>query len=410
MAIVMLRGTTMGTRLLVLFIIARFASPAEFGVISFALAVAEIVKGMADFGVDTFAIRELALREGEQQEIFASIAAATKLFTGLIAYPLLVLFFLLQNKSHVQLGAELGLLVLTGLWCNMYIDYFQARLRVREIVAPVIVNNVATVIVAAAVFWIKPTVNAGVLILPLSEAFNAWVLSRQFNRELLLARQYVSFREVRLLLRRSMPIAGTLIISMVYTRLDVFALTVFLDATIVGYYGVAFRLTEPFQLLAIAFASSSYSYLSLALANNRQDISRLVIRYSLGMLGYGLVSCALLAVLAPYVIQRVLPNYVPAIPILRVLAAAIVFRAVNGYLTSVLHAYGYFARVTAVATWNLLVIVVALLALVPPWGAIGAALSLLIGEMINTIIQASMARRALWGGVTKVQPMEIGSA
>jgi O-antigen/teichoic acid export membrane protein len=184
---------------------------------------------------------------------------------------------------------------------------------------------------------------------------------------------------------------------MVYTRLDVLVLGSFLDVATVGYYGVAFRMTEPFQLMTAALAISMYSHLSATIATNRQNIRRVVVRYGLGTLSYGLASCLLLAVFAPMAIHRFLPKYGPAIPVLQLLAVAIIFRSLNACLTSVVHAYGRFAWVTAVATWNLLAIGALLWILIPRLGAPGAAMALLIGEVMNTLIQSVMVRRLVSG-------------
>ena len=409
-AIIFVRGSTIGTRLLVLFVIARYVSPAEFGVVAYMLTVTEIAKVIADFGVDTYAIRTFAITKPDQQQAFARLVAVTKLLMGTAGYVILVAFFFLQVRPEAGLGATIGLLVLTGLWANLYIDYFQARLKVSMIVIPVMLNNVATIAAVALLFAVHPSVFMAVAVLPLAEAVNAWVLSRLFERELGLGRQHIPLAQVGNLLKHTLPLAATLIISMLYTRLDVLVLAAFFSATIVGFYGIAFRITEPFQLMAGAFVQSSYSYLSRALASGRQDVPRVAVRYGLGMLTYGALVCLSLEVFAPLVIQFALPDYVSAIPILRILGLALVFRSINAYLTSVLYAYGYFKWVTAVTTWNLFAVAGLLYAFLPVWGAIGAASALLLAEALNTVIQAIMTRQAFHRSEHPIVELSLPSA
>jgi len=284
----------------------------------------------------------------------------------------------------------LGLLVLTGVWGNLYVDYFQARLRVKQVFLPVVLVNVATIVAAAAFLMVDRRVIPGIAILPLSEAVSLSILARYFNRELGFAKGRVQLAASLQLLRRSLPVAGTLIIAILYTRLDVLILGSFVDVATVGYYGVALRMTEPFQLMMAALAISMYSHLSTTLATSRQNIRHLIVRYGLGTIAYGFASCMVLAVVAPIAIRSLLPKYGPAIPVLQVLAVAVIFRTLNACLTSVIHAYGRFAWVTAVATWNLFAIGLLLWILIPKLGAPGAALALLVGEMMNTLIQSIM--------------------
>src|SRR3989442_4137859 len=124
MATLALRGTTIGARLVVLFIIAHFASPAEFGIVTFSLAIVEIAKAVADFGVDTFAVREFAVtQERDSQRLLASTILKTKLACGALVYLVVVIAFLLLSRSpQKEIGAVLGLLVLTGVWGNLYVD------------------------------------------------------------------------------------------------------------------------------------------------------------------------------------------------------------------------------------------------------------------------------------------------
>src|SRR5204862_1744400 len=60
-ALVVLRGSNLALRLGLLFLIARAVLPPEFGRLVLALSVAELGKVLADFGMDTLAIREYAL-------------------------------------------------------------------------------------------------------------------------------------------------------------------------------------------------------------------------------------------------------------------------------------------------------------------------------------------------------------
>jgi O-antigen/teichoic acid export membrane protein len=383
------RGSTTGTRLIATFIIAQAITPSVFGVIAFVLAMTEIAKSIADLGVDTFTLRHLAITsERNAQKQFLGIVAFTKLISGVVTYSIFIgiLFAFYGNNLGFYSGALLGLLIYTSLGTNLAIDYFQAQLRVHSIALPISVVNVCSVLV---LYWfslshISPL--ALILVLPISEAISAIILLALLRHETNFAFS-ISIDDVLKLLRHSAPIAVTTILVIAYTRLDVIFLNQLADSTAVGYYSIAYRITEPFQLVAVTFSISIYSHLSQLFILQPLLFRRKAIQYVLVMLGYGLVSCMLLIFVAPYLIEIFLPKYIAASPIMYVLAVALVVRGVNTSLTAVIQALGQYSSITIVALVNMILISLLLWLLLTEYGAIGAAFALLIGEIINTTIQ-----------------------
>jgi O-antigen/teichoic acid export membrane protein len=232
-----------------------------------------------------------------------------------------------------------------------------------------------------------------VAILPIAEAVSASILLRRFRTLVHFDLGSTNLAATYKLLAQAFPIAGTIIIVTLYTRLDVIALSSFVDSASVGYYGVAFRLTEPVQLVAASFAMSVYSHLAATHVREHTHTRQLIMRYGGFILGYGALCCIVLALIAPVLIEWLLPQYTPAITVLRILAVALIFRTLNSCLTSTIQAYGYFSAVTRIALVNLFVICGLLWTLVPQFGAPGAAGALLCGEVVNTIIQGMLVKQ-----------------
>lgn len=397
LSVTILRGTNTLTRVICLFIIASFLNPDIFGMIVFAMTVAEIAKVVADFGIDTLIIREFATTQNQSyRQRLAATVAQTKILCGVLAYVGLLLFFALTEKwEQLQIGAVAGLLIFTGLWQNFSLNYFQARLQTNQIIVPVVVTNIATIVTIALLFLIYPSILLTVAILPVAEAVSAAIVLQRFRRLVPIKIGSAPVVEIRKLLLQALPIGSTIILVTLYTRLDVIVLSNFADIATIGYYGLAFRLTEPVQLVAAAFAMSVYSHLAATLADNNHNTRQMILRYAGVTLGYGVLCGLALALIAPVVIQWLLPQYVPAIPILCILATALIFRTFNSCLTSAIQAYGHFSWITRLALFNLFVIGGLLWLLVPRWGAPGAALSLLGGEMLNTVIQIVLVKHTV---------------
>lgn len=390
-AVLLLRGTTIFSRIAALLIIAKFTNNSDFGVVSVAVALAEIGKVAADFGTDTLSLKEYAIEEDPSRvRKFAKIMAKTKLLCCLLVYTGLATYYLAtQTMAHAAIGLVAGLLLITTSASNFSINYFQARLRILEILWPIIANNVLTVCLVALALYLNPNPLIGVAILPLAEAVNALILHYYFQRQVPFWQTKVARSDILILLHKGLPIAISILLVAFYSRLDVIALQQFaIDKALIGDYGVAFRCTEPFQLVTSAFAITAYSHLSAILAHRKfAEADRFILRYGSLIFTYGLAICGLLVLFAPPLIETFLPQYTASIPILRILAAAIVFRTPTASLTCMIQAYGYYRWITYVSAWNLSFIAALLFILVPRMSSIGAAYALLIGEVVNTVIQ-----------------------
>jgi O-antigen/teichoic acid export membrane protein len=407
LALVTLRGSTTVTRLILIFIMALSTSPDIFGMIVFAIATAEIAKIIADFGVDTITIRELAsTHDTTAQRIVMANVAGAKLVCSLLVYSLVLAgAWLTQTASQTHFIMVAGLLIPTYLWTNYTINYFQAHLRIQTIVAALALTNILAVILVVVLWAANVPVLYLLATLPLAEAIGALVLWFYLKKALAPRLPCIRPRAIYRILRTSFPLASAAIIVTLYTRLDIFILSYFVSITDVGHYGIAFRVTEPFQLIAVAFSSSIYSHLSRILSQSHVDIWPIIKRYLTSIVFYGCLVFALLAAIAPLFINHFLPEYAPATTILRVLAGALIFRSLNTCLTSVIQAYGYFRWMTIGIMANFFIIVSLLLLFVPIMGAVGASIALLLGEIINTLIQATMIKIIIARGfiVTTVQ-------
>lgn len=388
LALVVLRAGNLVTRLVLSFVLARDLPTATFGAIVLALSVAEVGKVVADFGMDTIAIREYAASRESSPGRFASTLALGKWLGGLIVCTALVVGWVASGEAaDPWIGIVLALTVPASLLSNHALDWFQARLRVAPLVVPVTIVNACSIVVA---WWVVPHLpgpRMQVLCFPAFELAIGLVLAGAFARERAGARfEWPTRGEVHALVRRSAPVALTAIVIMLYSRLDVLVLARLLPAESVARYGLAFRLTEPFQIVAAAFGLSVLSRFARAFAEPG-PVAALALRHVGWLVGYGIGVAVLLLVFAPPLVERLLPDYAPALPVLRVLAVALAVRSLNAALAGILQGAGRFRLLTGFAFWNLLVIGVLLHVLVGAYGVVGAALALLVGEVLNSLVQ-----------------------
>lgn len=395
-ALITLRASNLAARLLLMFVIARHVPPAAFGVVVFAVSIAEIAKVISDFGMDTLAIREYASAADPQARArFAGALGASKLLLGAIVFSAVAGWFVVTRPAFdATLGTIVALTIATALFTNYSLDLFQARLSVPRVLVPVLLTNVALALAAAAALPRLHDLRLQVALFPLLEAATGVVLLVRLRAEGLLGPAPPAFGRVIELARRSLPIAITGIVIMTYSRLDVLVLSSRLDAAAVGLYGIAFRLTEPFQIAAASFGLSVFSrFSSLFHDPGGTSLRRVTVRYLIATLAYGVVAAVTLGVLAPPLLTRLLPAYAAAVPVLRLLSAALVFRTFNATLAGIIQGAGRFRLLTGIAVWNLVLVFALLQVLVTRFHAPGAALALLIGEAVNSALQLGVVAR-----------------
>lgn len=397
-AVVGLRGVNLAARLGLLFVLARHVSPAAFGLVVFAMSVGEIAKVVADFGMDTLAIRRYADgASGEAHAPFAASLAAGKALFGALVYAALAVYFLVtQSHEQAAIGLVLGASTFTALLTNYSVDWFQARLQVGRIMLPVMLAMAALALAGAALMTRVTALPVLAAWFPLMEAGGALVLLAQLRRDGLPGSPVFDFGGIAALLRGSLPIATTSILIMMTARMDVLVLNSRLDSAAVGYYGIAFRLTEPFQIAAASFGLSVFSRFSAWFAAPAGvALDRQAARYLLATFGYGVASSLAIGLAAPPLVERFLPQYAPAVPLLRLLAGALVFRNLNATLAGILQGAGRFRLLTGMAVWNLAFAFALLQTLVPRLGVSGAALTQVIAEGVNMAVGLFFVWRTL---------------
>jgi O-antigen/teichoic acid export membrane protein len=399
LALMLLRGGNVLVRTLLLFCVAKLTMPSDFGLVTIALTVAEIGRYLADMGLDTLVTREYAI--SDKPDDAAGIAKTVAIYRT-IAVIVVYLGTIILAGSYFGGGSTgleicllVGLTIVSTLAYTYSLSYFQARLRLPEVLFPVVGINIATMGLAILGFWQKIDFYWLLSLLPLSELAMAIYLGWRLQVAIDFWQAKFDAKLLPDLLKRSWPIAVTLITAALYSRLDGIFLVKMLSEAAVGYYGIAFRIIEPFQLATFGFSVSAYSRVStIVAANDVKQYYGFIKRFFTVLITYAAGVSIAIAILAPFFIQYLLPNYIPAIAIVRVLALALFFRTLTSNITCIIQGHGYFRAITSVCLFNLLLIVPLLFILVPIYGAVGAAIALTAGEAINAVIQATIAYSA----------------
>jgi O-antigen/teichoic acid export membrane protein len=399
-----------GLRLLAMLRMAAYLDAEGFGVLGFVVSSLEVFRFLVNFGLETVTVRALALGSPPPRTLMRHLLMV-KAGMAVLVFGLLVVLTMTVDA----LGGErrgLVLLLATGLlpqaWAATLTARFQAQHAMDRLVPFTVgagaVQLLAVDLAARAGLGVGSFVAILTAVDYLTLGLTAlaarslpWPGSRTRDAR----REEATPPDLHLmaaLLRQAVPLAVLEILFIVYSRLGVFFLERQRGLMEVGQYFAALRLTEPLMAVGGALAVTLLPGMArLTAVRDVAGLSRRFRRASLLAAAASFSAAALLSLVAEPLLRFLHPEYLPAAPALRVLAFASAVMVQNQLSSSVMHAAGRYHVVTACSTVNLGVYLIAALILVPRLGTLGAALSTLVTESLNAMVQLTLVRRWVQG-------------
>ncbi len=387
---IIIRGLSGITRIVVLLLITRQFGPIEFGRLALVISMTEIFKVMADIGLDTIAIRRLSIHRRLSVKIM-DVVLTLKLITASVGYLLAIIIFwtLYRSTNGVVLLSICALSIYTNLLINSLSSYFQAILRISDIIGATIIGTTSYILLTLMCMYYHLAIEMFALAIPASEMVTLVLTFKKYS-----VIQPIHFRfNKRIamsLLRESIPAGLSALIVVIYLRLDNVLIGKLIGEQGVGEYSAAYRLTEPILLI---FSSLSISlYASLSRYRTAYDLSAAKGFFST-LLRPVIVAGIFISILVYSYsgsLAKIFPNsYQSTALVLAILSWSILFKAINPQLTAFITARGEYRLMMIISFLNLVVNIAANLILIPIYQIRGAAMAVVITEGFNSIVQSS---------------------
>lgn len=355
--------------------VARELGRQGFGNLTFALALGAILAAPAGFGTDPLVARDVA-RDAERVHQYLPNVIAIKATTSAPLLLLVVAVGALGGWSSERLLAVLvvgGGVAAENLARSCY-AVLQAFERLELVSLCVIAQRVLTAAVAVAVLAAGGGVVSVALVYALGAALafllGLWLLGRHVVR----VRWRVEPSRWREIAVAGLPIGVATALFTVLLTLDSVLLGLFRESGEVGVYGAAFRLVEATMFVSWVLNAAMLPWFA---RRSAADAERLARGYELGqkaLVGLLVPAAVALGLLARPLIELLYGDeYSGAVTPLRVLAALIVLYGISHFTGNFLLARdrpGSFVRAAGAA---LVVNLAANVALIPAYGATGAA-------------------------------------
>ena len=373
---------------------ARQLGEAGFGLYNYGIALGFVLAQIADLGLQVLIAREIAVA-GQQARPLVLKALRLKLMLSLPVALLLLIFTTGWSGSlrFSLLALGMTLLAQTYLEFVAYVFRGQQNLTVEAFILTS--ARLLTAAIGAVVLWfggglpglaLSHLVSTGLLV-----AWSLWLLqqsgwleTRSDGSAAPARRQFFdAARAYNHLVRQALPIGVSIFLSIAYTRLAILLLQHQSGEIAVARFSAAYRLVEPSQIVPASLLAAAFPAFSHALHYNPADAKQLGIRVSLllALLGSGVAVAFWLT--AVWLIPLLYGDgFASSIPVLQVLGLSSLPAFVNYSLTHYLIARGQQLYI-GVFTGAMLLLHAALSwQLIPVWGEIGPALSIIVAESV----------------------------
>jgi polysaccharide transporter, PST family len=392
LAVASLAGQAIG--FFALIYVAHRVGARGIGQYNYVLAIVGFFGLVGNLGLDTFAVRAIASGRGTRG--ITTDVVILKLAFAVCAFAVLLLTRSQLTSDAVErslvpiVGLNLLIWAVTLDWRVQAMRNFRA-LGTWRLAGQVAYGALVPVFVVAGAAGVRAYAWLNALGLAVTMAGLAWVVIRQWRGRL--SRPNGARMASRL--RGGLPFLYSLAMLQLYVSIDIIMLGHFRSARQVGIYAVANRLPSALIVLANVWINAFFPHAATQVAANPKMLLEQVGRIVTVMVVLAIGLTAGAALCAPGLITWLFgAGFSSAGAPCAVLATAAAVTLVDVTYGNVLlaaHGERIFARAV---TFGVLVNVVANLILIPRWGALGAATSTLIAEvLLGAVLITSLTRR-----------------
>lgn len=384
------KAAFIGLRLLVLLVFSLILSKEDFGAMSLAFLTADISKFIADWGVDTWSLRQFSnpvIEQARHQFLkIIRLRLISSVLAILIAYSSIMLIVqgLTWNEALI-----VSCLSGTSLWINVGVNWLQARQLLRNHAIVLFWGSMVCIVGLYGVYHVN---GASVQFVGVLLAFEVTIVFYVFYQifKTINPREAIADLDALSILKESTPIAVAIFLALLYGRVDTYFVSHYSLPTLLADYSFASRAVDPILLFAAALTSTLYARASMLYQSSAAscDVFKKYAFSKVRLVVFSSVAgCLIFALIAPKVISLYVPQYSSAISLLIILLAATAFRCINLALTAIIQATGGYRTMTKISIINAFTTLSFIAIAGGLLEAVGVALAVAFAECLNTVLQ-----------------------
>jgi O-antigen/teichoic acid export membrane protein len=365
--------------------IARKLGDDEFGKLSFAYSFAGICFIVTDFGLSTILIRNVS-RQKELTREYVDNILVLKIILSLICVSVIGIFILFTDYPT----DIITLLVIFGgvMFFKALVDFFCAVLNAHERMdleaflkganhALLFLSGTAVLMLG---FGLSGLANMFLIVYLISSIIGFYMVNVCISE----IRPCFNLKFWKQILRESMPLALTVVFTVIYFKIDIVMLSLIRgDNSEIGWYSAAMRLIELVGIVPALIVSALFPVVSILYKesiDSLKSVFKITFRYLLAIALPIAVGILLLSEHLTYTIYG--EGYLRTIPALKILSFALFCLFVNYVLMNILVAVDR-QKTNAIMAGTCVFVNISLnLCLIPHYGYLGAGTATVITEIV----------------------------
>jgi O-antigen/teichoic acid export membrane protein len=385
---ILYKALSESTRILpaLLFIyIARKLGDEDFGKFSFAYSFAGICFIVTDFGLSTILIRNVSRQKELTREYVGNILAL-KILLSFICISVIGIFILFTDYPAdvitllVIFGSVMFFKALIDLFCTVLNAHERMDLEAFLKGTNHILLFVSGIMIIAVGYGLFGLANVFLVAFSFSSIIGFCIVDVCIEK----IRPSFDLKFWRYILKESLPLALTVIFTVIYFKIDVVMLSIIRGSdSEIGWYSAAMRLIELMGIIPALIVSALFPIVSSLYKesiDSLKGVYRTSFRYLI-MIALPIAVGTML--LSEHLIDTIYgEEYVKTIPALKILSLALVFIFVNYIMMNILVAVDRQMTNAIMAGTCVFVNIVLNMCLIPHYGYLGAGAATVITEIV----------------------------
>lgn len=378
-------------------ILTRHLGVADFGIYVTVTSLMTVVAMLSDAGLTVVGVREYSSRDGESRERLLRNLVALRVIVALAGAGVAIAFALASGFPSAAIGgtALAGLGLVLVVIQQAYAVPLTAQLRLGAVTALDLARNVLTAagvvvgVLLGASLWVF-------LALPLPVGIVGIVLTAAVIGLRSVPLPGIDREELRYLVRETLPVAIASTIGAFYYRAALIVMSLVATEQQTGYFSASFRILEGVLAVPGLICAAAFPIMARAARDDQDRLAYGLQRlFDVGLILAVLSGIVIVLGARPAIEVLAGDEFAPAVGALRIQAIAIA----GGFLVSVWATGLWAVRAQRALAWaNLVAVTTAaalVAALVPAYGAEGAAMAMAIAEvgLAGTYAYLLMRRR-----------------
>jgi O-antigen/teichoic acid export membrane protein len=362
----------------------RHLGVVDFGRYLTVLSLGAVVAGVTDVGLGALALREYSVRRGAERTAFMrNLLGARILLTALGAVAATAFAVIVGYGADLVVGTVLtGLGLVLGvagatIGVPLAAGFRLGWMTLADVVLGKVLSVVLVVVLVLASADLVPF-----FAIPLVPGVILFALTVRLTRGLVPLRPSLDLREMRILLRETLPLAIATVVSTFYARIVLITMSLVATGLATGYFGTAIRVIDVAMGVPLLLVSTTFPIMARAA---REDPERL--RYTLqrvfevALIGGIWMGLATALAADPIIAFVGGAEAEPAVGVLRILAFALIAAFLNVTWQHGLLALQRHRELLVTNAVGLVIIASLTFTLVPQFGARGAALAVVVADV-----------------------------